>query len=171
MKRDEYKINEDGVLEIKRDGLRIELPLAEMFEGLSDEEREWCAERLTWGEIYKEARRRLTGDSRMLGDDEQARMEFLCAVEDQLISGYKWSLLRDLNQLAKDIATHEHIYWKLYHEPNEELRLMFWKWMQSHKIESNYTAQLPTIESFQKTVDEHFRKLAESKKQVSDAKG
>lgn len=72
--------------------------------------------------------------------DSELRLEALVKMEDELISGYKWSWLRWLQEKIKDLGHDKRLYWMLYHD--ESIGLEFQRWCKSMGIESNYTDKL-----------------------------
>lgn len=151
---------EDGNLIIGPKDCRISINLYAWFEGLDVEERREVANALTWDEIFKQACDRLTGEGDFwAGDDGKVRLDFLAHAENAMLTRYKWSALEELIKKLKNIVSHEHIYWKLYHEPDSHLQQIFSKWLSKHNINSNYTTELPDIESFRTMIDEMFIKL------------
>lgn len=68
--------------------------------------------------------------------DPELRLEALCKMEDELISGYKWSWLRWLQDAVKSINNDKRLYWALWHD--EEMRDQFQAWCRRHDFPCNY---------------------------------
>jgi hypothetical protein len=103
--------------ELKIDGINI----YELFEDLSEEDKNSMTGMFTWDRIFKAAVKRLTGESEDFCDsDKRITLDVLAKMETHLLSGYKWTILTNLESLAQNTIAHEHIYWKMYHEKNEK---------------------------------------------------
>jgi len=142
---------EDGKLEIVID-------LYELFSEVPIDERHKIARIITWDKIMEEAVKRLIGTDPDYEEstDKQLAVEVLTKMEKHILSGYKWSILQNLDRLASDLISHEHIYWKMYHDPI--YKEFFREWLERNKIESNYTTKFKTYEEFKNFVE---RKLIE----------
>jgi hypothetical protein len=144
---------EEGWLRIQDDQFDLKLNLSQLFEGFNQDERSQIAASLCWGDILQEAIKRLCGESDMWDStDPTLTLEVLSKMEDRLISKCRWSLLRNLEDLSKNIASHQHIYWKMYHDPNHGD--FFQDWLRKNNIESNYTCDIKSHEEFMKMVEE-----------------
>jgi len=106
---------------------------------MSKDERRELAEALTWNEIMEEAARRMIGESEnSSSEDVTIALNFLCKMEDHLLSGYKWDWLRSLNELSKGMIAHEHLYWKMRYDPVHAS--FFYEWLKANNIKSQYTS-------------------------------
>lgn len=126
--------------------------LSEFLDNLTDEEKQEVVEHITWDAVMKQAVQRLLGESdSYASDDDLLSFEVLSKMETNLLSGYKWTYLAELNRLSRDIAAHEHIYWKMYHDPIHGD--FFENWMKQNGIQSNYTGEWETHEQFRRLVE------------------
>lgn len=137
---------------IKEGQVSFGFDLTEFLDSLTDEEKQEVVEYITWDEVLKQAIQRLIGESdSWQSDDDLLTLEVLTKMEENLLSGYKWSYLSELNKVSRDIAAHEHIYWKMFHDPIHGE--FFRQWMKDNKIESNYTGTWETHEQFRQFVE------------------
>ena len=157
----------NGVLRIDDDdnGLHVEVKLYQIFEQLSPEERGQCAEAITWQAIMDEAINRLLGESQSWSsNDRLLNLRVLTEVERRFLR-FDYSVLYNLLQLSKDMATHEHIYWKLVNDTEWGRR-----WLSENGIESNYTSDLPDHKALVRLVNEKLDAMrAELPKPENDA--
>jgi len=145
---------------IKNGTISFQFDLREFIDQLEDDEKMQLVEFLTWEKVMEEAVKRLIGESESWGsDDDILTIEVLSKMEQNVLSGYKWSYLRDLDRLSKDLTAHEHLYWKMYHDPINGA--FFRKWLSENNIESNYTHNLPDYQSLRKFVEEKLERFAE----------
>jgi hypothetical protein len=133
--------------------------LGEFIENLTKEEKMELVKAITWEEVMDEAVRRLTGESETWGsDDDRLTLEVLAKMERNVLSGYKWSTLRELNDLAKNWTSHEHLFWKMYHDPIHGK--FFQQWLRDNNIESNYTHDLQAWQDFRAMVEQRLDDFA-----------
>ena len=163
-------------MEIEVDLINGELKLEaidiyELFENMSEEDKDKLAEMFTWDRILKAAIKRLTGESMDSADsDDKLTLEVLTKMEIHLLSGYTWSILRNLDALAQNMITHEHIYWLMYHEQSEGFGMTFHDWLNEHKIESNYTSKCPSYVEFREFVEKKLDEFGNQLCEVGDDK-
>lgn len=137
---------------IKEGQVSFGFNLTEFLDSLTDEEKQEVVEHITWDAVMKQAVQRLIGESDSYqSDDDLLSLEVLTKMENNLLSGYKWTYLAELNRLSRDIAAHEHIYWKMFHDPIHSD--FFEKWMKENGIESNYTGEWENHERFRRLVE------------------
>ena len=143
----------------------ITIDLYELFDELPDESKDKIAKAITWKSIMKEAVARLLQESENYSnpDDSLLTVEVLTKMEKRLLSGYKWRILRQLEQLAKNIISHEFIYWKMYHDPVHAE--FFQSWLNRNNIESNYSPKFANYQEFRTMVED---KLEEFGNQIKD---
>lgn len=142
--------------------LKIKVNIFEWIGDMTDEEKMQVVEAVTWGPILNHAVDRLTGESLETygGDDELLTLDVLTKMEEHLLSGYKWTVFKELQQVAKDISSHQHLYWKMHHD---ELHGEFFRaWLRESKIESNYTHKLPDFVSFSHMVEEKLEEFGDN---------
>lgn len=148
--------------------LSLEFDIYETINKMSDEEKQEIVSAVTWDRVLRQAVDRLVGESRdWAGDDNLLTLEVLSKMEQHLLSGYKWSCLGELDRLAKNITSHEHIYWKMYHDPT--YGEYFRKWLRENSIESNFTHSLETYESFRKMVEEKLEAFGNALKDKAES--
>ena len=139
-------------------GFGLTLPLYDLFQSLSSDDRCDVAEALTWDAVLAEAVKRLTDDSTSWsGDDHCLTLDVLCKMEKTVASGYCWTNLRNLNKALHNITSHTHLYWKLWHD--EEHGQWFHQWARDNGIESSYTSKLPDYEALEALVKQAFADL------------
>lgn len=136
------------------------IDIYELFDDMSEEDKDSLTEMFTWDRILKAAVKRLTGESEDFGScDEQLTLDVLTKMERHLLSGYKWSILSHLDSLAQNLIAHEHIYWQMYHEENEGLREVFREWLDVRGIKSNYVSEYPSYLEFRKSVEDKLEEF------------
>jgi len=146
-------------VEIKIENGKVvtQLDLYETINNLTDEARHELVRALTCDRVMEEAAKRMAGDSDMWASgDTKVALKFLSSVENHLLSGYKWGILQNLEQLAKNMITQEHLYWKMRNDPvhNEFFR----QWLEDNNIKSNYTPEFKGVKEFK----EYVGKILES---------
>jgi hypothetical protein len=152
-------------MEVKVDLIKGELKLEgisiyELFEDMSEEDKDSLTGMFTWNRIFKAAVKRLTGESEDYCDsDKKLTLEVLAKMERHLLSGYKWNILTNLESLAQNAIAHEHIYWAMYHEKNEGLRRVFREWLDAKEIKSNYMSKYPSYLEFKRFVDDKLEEF------------
>lgn len=146
------KVNVDLIEgELKLEGINI----YELFEDMSEDDKDRLTEMFTWHRILKAAVKRLTGESGDFGgSDKQLTLDVLAKMERHLLSGYKWGVLSKLDSLAQNSIAHEHIYWLMYHEEDKSLREVFREWLDKRGIKSNYMSEYPSYREFRKFVED-----------------
>lgn len=154
-------------VDIKDGKLEFAIDLYDLVSSVPEEERNQFAEVVTWERIMDEAIKRLTGISEnWCDDDKEKAVEVLSKMEKHVLSGYKWHILKNLDTLARDMIAHEHLYWKMYHDPQHSE--FFRKWLHEHNIESNYTTKLKNYQEFwdwvERELDEFGNKLKKDSK-------
>ena len=146
--------------ELKLEGIN----LYELFEDMSEEDKDSLTGMFTWDRIFKAVVKRLTGESEDFCDsDKKLTLEVLAKMEKHLLSGYKWNILTNLESLAQNAIAHEHIYWKMYHEKDEGLRRIFREWLDVKGIRSNYMSKYPSYLEFKRFVDDKLEEFGERK--------
>jgi hypothetical protein len=121
---------------------------------MSEEDKDSLTGMFTWDRIFKAAVKRLTGESEDFCDsDKRITLDVLAKMETHLLSGYKWTILTNLESLAQNTIAHEHIYWKMYHEKNESLRETFREWLDVQGMKSNYMSKYPSYLEFRRFVE------------------
>lgn len=88
--------------------------------------------------------------------DPKLRHEALCKMENELMSGCRWSWLNWLKDAVRDIHNDKRIYWMLYHD--NELGDRFREWCKRHGVEANYyeekeAALAEIINKFETAID------------------
>jgi len=146
-------------MKIKDGKLHIVVDIYERIQELTKDERRELAEALTWNEIMEEAARRMMGESEWSGGNEDTiALDFLCKMEDRLLSGYIWSWLKGLNDLSKEMVVHEHLYWKMRHDPIHAS--FFYEWLKANDIESQYTSEFKEHKELVEFVENTLTKFA-----------
>lgn len=159
---EEYKVTLKATYD---DGeFHVTIPLYEIVDEMSDEQKLDLAEHVTWGAILREAKLRLTDRARGFSSKDWVdKLDFIEAVEDKLISGYRWGMLRELKRACSNIASHKQLYYMMYHD--EQYGDFFREWMKINHIDSPYD-KFESVEEFTAFVDDWFKKLANTKKGV-----
>lgn len=144
--------------ELKLEGINI----YELFEDMSEDDKDRLTEMFTWHRILKAAVKRLTGESGDFADsDKQLTLDVLAKMERHLLSGYKWNVLAHIDSLAQNSIAHEHIYWLMYHEGDEGLRETFREWLDMRGIKSNYTSNYSSYLEFRRLVEDKLEEFGE----------
>jgi len=139
-------------IEVKDGKIEFAIDLYDLVASVPEEERDQFAEVVTWGRIMDEAIKRLIGMSENWGgNDKEKAVEVLSKMEKHVLSGYKWHILKNLDKLAENMITHEHLYWQMYHDPQHGE--FFREWLREHNIESNYTPKLKDYKEFKDWVE------------------
>lgn len=107
-----------------KDG-EVNINLMDLFDSMSEEQKlklaksiacsDWMIEKLLNFICGKD------DDGWWTSSDVQIRYKILLAVEDAQLKEkmrFSWSPWRDIEQRLKDILSHEHLYWRIYHHPN-----------------------------------------------------
>jgi len=139
-------------IKIQNEKVVTQLDLYETINNLTEEERHELVLALTGSTIMEEVAKRMAGDSDIWASgDTKVALKFLSSVENHLLSGYKWSILQNLEQLAKNIITQEHLYGKMRNDPVH--KEFFQQWLEDNNIKSNYTTEIKGVTEFKEYVE------------------
>lgn len=152
------------------DEVTVEVDLRRFFGSLSDEERSLVADCITWDAIMDKAVERLTKGMSAEGswhdDDREHRLQILSSMEDQLLSGYAWSLLASLRILSRKLIEHKDLYWKLRHDQTygDLGNRLFTTWLERQGISINYSEDVPDHQAFMQMVESKLDEMANKKR-------
>jgi len=135
-------------VDVEEGKLKIVIDLYELVQEIPEKERHKLARIITWDDIMEEAVRRLIDESPdwCSSNDKMHTLNVLSKMEEHVLSGYKWSILQNLDKLAKNLIIHKHLYWKMYHDPIH--KDFFRNWLEENKIEDNYITKFKTYLEF-----------------------
>lgn len=162
MGRRTYEV-EKAILTVKDGLLSASIDLSELADSLNEESQEAFADAICWDWVMDAALRRLTGNGYLWsGGDGRMTAEVLARMEAFAGRNVKYHVLANLDEFAKNLACHHHIYWTLWHStdiPDGRGGMRGGAdWLQRHEIESNHTTDLPSpkelMDYVQKRIDE-----------------
>lgn len=152
------------------DAVTVEIDLRRFCGNLSDEERSLVADCITWDVIMDKAVERLIEGMSAEGSwdeyDMEHRLRILSAIEDQLLSGYKWSILASLRVLSRRLIEHKELYWKLRHDRiyGDLGNRLFTTWLEREGLSDNCSEDVPDHRAFMLMVELKFDEMANRKR-------
>ena len=156
-----WDITDEGELVLKTESgdFTVKVNLYDHFQNeVNDEQRMRLAEAIGWDNVYKYVIDRLCHDDtgHCWQYPEKDVLKVMSRMEQQFSKHYFWGAVENLNRMAKNMSSHEQIYWTLYHGTD-------WgaEWLRKHGIESNYTTEMPDIDNFRKMIQREFRNYTE----------
>lgn len=158
------------IIVVMTEVLTVEIDLRRFCGQLSDEERSLVADCITWDAIMDKAVERLTEGMSAEGscddEDTEHRLQILSAMEDQLLSGYAWSLLANLRILSRKLIEHKDLYWKLRHDRiyGDLGNRLFTRWLEHEDISVNYSEGVPDHQAFMQMVESKLDEMANRKR-------
>ena len=151
-------------MQVKFEDRNIKIDLYRLFEQMNVDDRKKCAEAITWDAIFEVAIDRMLhkNDDFAGGTDTLMAVKLLSQLETATLS-YHWEIISDIRQKIHDIAHHDHLYWKLYHD--EIYGNWFKGWAKANGIGSNYDDSTPEFSEFMKEIKDMFEKALKQKEQ------
>lgn len=152
-------------VEISFDENKFKFTLNNLIEAMTyDQKMDVIREFSMQRDIRDEVIKQLTGENLDFywGDDNERRLKILSALEDELISCYKWSFIYEIKSYIKNHSDHTEIYWEMYHDKCHGE--FFRKWMESKGIGKNYDKRYCRVERFLKVLKDIFKRLENGKK-------
>jgi len=149
-------------MDVKFEGGNIKIDLYRLFEQMNIDDRRKCAEAITWDAIFEVAIDRMLhkNDDFAGGTDTLMAVKLLSQLEDATLA-YNWEIISDVRQKIHDIAHHDHLYWKLYHD--ERYGKWFREWAEANGIGSNYDEMTPGYSEFMKEIKGMFEEALKVK--------
>ncbi len=160
---------ENGNLVYKINDAEFQFNLFRLFEAMNDDDRMAMAETIGWNNVFKYVIDRLCGKTDSWdGQDDELTLKILSEMEGKLISGYKWSWLRNLDKYCRKMAQNESLYWKLYHDKVEGE--WFQNWAAANGVKRPGDG-IDEIEPFKKMVSDLIEKALYGKKIKGEIEG
>lgn len=150
-------------VEIKFEDGKFSFELIDLLESMTYEEKMKAIRHFSMEEdIRDEVVNQLSGENYDFwwGDDDDRRLKILSALEDELISRYKWSFIYEIRDYVEKCRDNRELYWKLYHSGE-------WgrKWLEQNHIRINYPYQSTTLRRFERLLKDTFSRLENRKEQ------
>lgn len=144
----------------KNGKLLMDLNLAEIFNNwLDDEQQLLFAKHICWGEVLRAAVDHLADRNGGWGlGTWQTRFDFIQQVEQELISGYRWSWLSDLKSYIRDLLRETRILRKFHSDQMDHD--FYQQWLKANEVGERLPLKGdPDVETLTALIEDRFDKL------------